>query len=91
MPAPIIEQQAMERERAQLSDQLATHQSELDRANSTPRLLSTGDDGRSSRGKFGEFKSGWLRLKLGWLEPRTRAGNKIPDGAASRGRPFPVR
>jgi len=81
MPAPHNEGQALERERKELPDQVATYQRE-----SRPHLPRTRHDASGSCGRSGGTRNGRLRLTVGWPEASRgdRGGNQIPDGAASR-------
>src|SRR5260370_23102497 len=80
MPAPHNEGQALERERKELPDQVATYQRE-----SRPHLPRTRHDASGSCGRSGGTRNGGLRLTVGWPEASRgdRGGDPEPPAAAA--------
>src|SRR5260370_40959829 len=80
MPAPHNEGQALERERKELPDQVATYQRE-----SRPHLPRTRHDASGSCGRSGGTRNGWVRLTVGW--PEASRGDRGGDQKPARGAP----
>jgi hypothetical protein len=90
MLAPTNERESLERERTELPANWPPI-----KTNSTPRLPSTRRGGSGSCGRFGGFRSDWLRLRLGWqpsapsgraLCPRPGTERRMNAAGCARGR-----